>query len=136
VIALAASLVLASCGEDDKSTPRAPADRGAIELTIRAGDGARRASTGTLTCRSGEQRATGALLKRAPASRLCSDARKLAPLLTTQAPAGRKCTQIYGGPQTAQITGTIDGRRVDRTFKRTNGCAIEEYARVAKILPP
>jgi len=135
VIALAASLVLASCGEDDKSTPRAPADRGAIELTIRADDGARRASTSTLTCRPGEQRATGALVKRATASRLCSAARKLAPLLTTPAPAGRRCTQIYGGPQTARITGTIDARRVNRTFKRTDGCAIEEYTRVAKILP-
>jgi len=102
---------------------------------VRSADGVRRVSTGELTCRSGEQRATGALVRRAPASRLCSDARNLASLLATRAPAGRACTQIYGGPQTARITGTIDGRRVDRTFKRTNGCAIEEFARVSRILP-
>jgi len=88
-----------------------------------------------LICRPAEQRATGALVKRAPAQRLCSEARALASLLTAKAPAGRPCTQIYGGPQTARITGTIDGRRVDRTFKRTNGCTIEEYARASKILP-
>ena len=89
-----------------------------------------------LICRPAEQRATGALVKRAPARRLCSEARNLGALLTTPPPAGRACTQIYGGPQTARITGTIDGRRVDRMFKRTNGCAIQEYARVSKILPP
>lgn len=88
-----------------------------------------------LICRPAEQRATGALVKRAPAARLCSEARALASLLTAKAPVGRSCTQIYGGPQTARITGTIDERRVDRTFKRTNGCTIEEYARVSKILP-
>jgi len=92
--------------------------------------------TGELTCRPGEQRATAAIVKRAPAAQLCREARNLASLLTTRTPAGRACTQIYGGPQTARITGTIDGRRVDRMFKRTNGCAIEEYARVSKILPP
>ena len=132
---LAATLALASCGGDDESEPPAPAATGGIELTLRSDSGAGRVSTGELTCRSGEQRATGDLVGRAPVTRLCRDARAVAPLLTGKGPARRVCTQVYGGPQTARITGAIDGRDVDRTFKRTNGCEIEQYARIAKILP-
>lgn len=132
-VALAVAASLASCGEDDKST--APAGTGAIDLTLRSDPGNGSVATGTLTCRPGEKRATGALAKRAPAARLCADAAALGPFLLAKSPGKRVCTQLYGGPQTARITGTIDGRRVNRTFRRTNGCEVEDYERVAKILP-
>ena len=32
----------------------------------------------------------------------------------SSAPAGRACTQIYGGPAVATVTGTFRGRRVRR----------------------
>lgn len=40
------------------------------------------------------------------------------------------CTQIYGGPQTATVTGTYKGDDVDAEFKRTNGCEIDRWERL------
>jgi len=87
-----------------------------------------------LSCGPGDRRVTGPLAKRAEASRLCSGARRLVSLLTSKARTRRVCTQVYGGPQTLRLTGTIDARRVDRTFNRTDGCAIEEYGQVSRAL--
>jgi hypothetical protein len=46
-------------------------------------------------------------------------------------PPGVACSQIYGGPQTALVTGTLDGRRVWARFTRRDGCAIARWNRVA-----
>ena len=46
----------------------------------------------------------------------------------TGEPDGRQmCTQIYGGPETATVTGTLDGKPVDATFSREDGCAIARF---------
>jgi hypothetical protein len=37
------------------------------------------------------------------------------------------CTMIYGGPQTAAITGTYRGDDVDAEFSRRNGCEISRW---------
>jgi hypothetical protein len=44
------------------------------------------------------------------------------------------CTQIYGGPEEASITGTIRGQRIDATFKRTDGCEITRWKKVEPLL--
>ena len=49
-------------------------------------------------------------------------------------PAGTACTEIYGGPQTARVYGTIDGRGIDADFSRVNGCAIERWDSVSPLL--
>ena len=50
---------------------------------------------------------------------------------------GTVCTQIYGGPQTALIVGTVQGRRVWAKFQRRNGCEISRWNRVSPwLLPP
>jgi hypothetical protein len=46
-------------------------------------------------------------------------------------PPGQVCTQIYGGPQQARVTGTLGGRRVSARFRRTNGCEIARWNRLA-----
>ena len=51
-------------------------------------------------------------------------------------PAGIGCTQIYGGPDVAEMHGTIDGRKVDATFKRTDGCETARWNRVAFLFAP
>jgi hypothetical protein len=131
--ALAVAL-LAGCGDsgDAKAPPRSGG--GALALAVRYDDGAGRVRTGRLTCSAAEQRATGTLAG-PPAARLCTRARAIAPVLTKRRPARVACTQIYGGPQTLRVTGTIDGRTVRRRFTRTNGCEIADYARVAGALP-
>jgi hypothetical protein len=47
------------------------------------------------------------------------------------------CTEIYGGPQRARVTGVLDGKRIWATFARTNGCHIARWAKVSPwLLPP
>jgi hypothetical protein len=46
-------------------------------------------------------------------------------------PADMMCTTIYGGPEQALVTGTLDGRRVSARFKRTDGCEIARWNRLA-----
>lgn len=53
------------------------------------------------------------------------------------APADQVCTEQYGGPDTATITGTIDETAVDTVIDRTNGCGISDWDDLlAAILPP
>lgn len=134
-VALALAAAAGGCGEADDG-PSAPAAAGAIELTIVYDDGSGRKTTGTLTCRGADRRAAGALDGRASPAELCKQAEGNAELLTTPPDKGRQCTQIYGGPETAHVTGTIDGERVDRRFTRTNGCEIADYTRAAGLLGP
>ena len=126
------------CGDADEpaARPTSTTQPGADELTIVYDDGAGAKTSGALTCRGADRRAEGALDGRAPAAELCAQARGLAELLTTTPPKGRTCTQIYGGPETAHVTGTIDGEKVDRRFKRTNGCEIADFTRAAGLLQP
>jgi len=134
---LAATAVLAGCGEaDEPAAQPTTTTAGAIELTVLYDDGSGRKTTGTLTCRGTDRRAGGALDGRAPAGRLCAQARGIADLLTSRPDRRRACTQVYGGPETATVTGTIDGDKVDRRFSRTNGCELADYTRAAGLLQP
>lgn len=44
------------------------------------------------------------------------------------------CTEQYGGPQKATVTGMVDGVPVDAAFARTNGCDISSWDAAADIL--
>jgi hypothetical protein len=50
-------------------------------------------------------------------------------------PKNTACTQIYGGPQEADVRGTFRGRPVQAHFGRGNGCEIERWDRVAFLFP-
>jgi len=45
------------------------------------------------------------------------------------------CTQEYGGPQTARVTGEWDGEPVDLQLSRTDGCAIAQWDDLGPLLP-
>jgi len=49
-------------------------------------------------------------------------------------PANVACTEIYGGPATARVRGTLDGKPVDVRLDRTNGCEISRWQRNAALL--
>lgn len=152
VVALGLALAaLGGCGDADDDEPAAPptastpapppttsTPAGAIELSIRYDDGAGQRDTATLTCGAGAgaPRAGGFLDGKAPAGELCAKARSLRSLLTTQPDKERVCTQIYGGPETARVTGTLDGEKVDRRFTRTNGCELAEFDEASALLQP
>ncbi|MFQ4150026.1 hypothetical protein AAGW05_15265 [Arthrobacter sp. LAPM80] len=45
----------------------------------------------------------------------------------------RACTQQYGGPEVAVVTGSFKGREVKATFKRTDGCEIASWQALAPL---
>jgi subtilisin inhibitor-like len=51
-------------------------------------------------------------------------------------PANQMCTMIAGGPATARIVGSWQGRRIDTTFSRTNGCQTNRWNNLLPILSP
>ncbi|MFJ5828213.1 SSI family serine proteinase inhibitor [Streptomyces sp. NPDC093089] len=50
-------------------------------------------------------------------------------------PRDALCTQVYGGPALAHVTGTWQGREVDARFSRANGCEIDRWANLEPVLP-
>ncbi|TQJ58495.1 subtilisin inhibitor-like [Arthrobacter sp. SLBN-83] len=48
--------------------------------------------------------------------------------------SSQACTQQYGGPQKATITGVVDGVAVDSSFARTNGCEISAWDAAKDVL--
>jgi hypothetical protein len=48
---------------------------------------------------------------------------------------GVVCTEIYGGPQEAFVTGRFRGKLIRATFSRTDGCEIARWNRVQFLFP-
>ena len=46
----------------------------------------------------------------------------------------KMCTQQYGGPQVAVVTGWFLARRVNSQFSRTDGCEIARWRAMAPLL--
>lgn len=49
-------------------------------------------------------------------------------------PRTAMCTEIYGGPQTAHVEGTVDGTPINADFSRTNGCEINRWEALRALL--
>jgi hypothetical protein len=65
------------------------------------------------------------------------DPRKLRALgsaLRRHARRDRACTQVYGGPDRAVVTGTLRGEQVSARFTRVDGCAIADYDALLRAL--
>ncbi len=105
-----------------------------VTLTVhyRDRDGADHAAH--LRCRGDSAHADG-FLRRTGAHTDCRRARKIARFLASRPSKNRICTQIYGGAQRARVTGTIGARRIDRSFKRTNGCEVEDWQHAVPLVP-
>ena len=50
-------------------------------------------------------------------------------------PKGASCTQVYGGPQEADVRGLFRGRPVEAHFDRGNGCEIARWDKVQFLFP-
>jgi hypothetical protein len=50
-------------------------------------------------------------------------------------PADAVCTQVYGGPQTARVTGVWAGAPVDLELSRVDGCRIAQWDKLGPVLP-
>ncbi|CAA9479105.1 MAG: hypothetical protein AVDCRST_MAG30-683 [uncultured Solirubrobacteraceae bacterium] len=112
---------LAACGEAEPAAP--PAARTSVAITVdRDGEGGAAARTVRLRCPSPRREAACRALAALPRDAFAPP------------PGDQVCTEIYGGPETARIAGTVDGRRVDATYARTDGCGIARFERVAGVL--
>lgn len=107
----------------------AAAGTSALDLVIRVDAGDGRWSTVTLRC--DPTGGTHPRKSRACTTLLTAGRGALAPV-----PADRMCTQQYGGPQRARITGTWRGKKVDARFDRTDGCQIARWNRLDAVFTP
>ncbi|QHK21458.1 serine protease inhibitor [Pseudarthrobacter psychrotolerans] len=86
----------------------------------------------TLVCRDGLPTAES---KHPKPEAACAALKNNAALLS---PAPRSkdvaCTQQYGGPQTATVTGIVDDTPVDVTFANTDGCEIAAWNAARDVL--
>ena len=134
-VAVAAIAVLASSGiarvTPTVSATAATSDPVILTVTFSRRPGAR--SVAHLRCRGSRATADGFL--RPVARRACAHARGVARLLTTGPDPHRACTEIFGGPERALVTGRIGDRRVRRSFKRTDGCEVADWRRAMPLLP-
>ena len=133
-------LLLTACGpsgSSDALPPSSPTDGSLGAGTQRAdndlvvqydpGDGSP-VETWTLTC-------VGSVEGSHPqAEQACERLRSLeqpfAPL-----PSDAICTEQYGGPQTAQVTGLWRGEPVDLALARSNGCFISQWDSLVPLVP-
>jgi hypothetical protein len=103
-----------------------------VEVRSAPGATARRA---TLTC-DGSPAATGFITDSRAACDLVTGDDQARGRLVEGAPAGQVCTQVYGGPQSAQVTGRIEGRPVDATVTRADGCGVADWTQLQPLLGP
>ena len=50
-------------------------------------------------------------------------------------PPDLACTEIYGGPQVAIVSGRVRGRRVWARLSRGDGCQMQRWDRIPSLLP-
>jgi Subtilisin inhibitor-like len=89
-------------------------------------------SSYTLVCAGGVPTAES---KHPDAAAACA-ALKENPALLTRAPrpTDRACDMRYGGPQTAMVSGVVDGVGVESSYKLTDGCEIAAWNGVKAVL--
>ena len=110
--------------------PNEPATPVAADLTIvvdATGEGA--TTTHTLTCDP-----TGGDHPDAQAA--CAAIAAGGPDAFEPTPMDVACTEQWGGPQTATVTGTVGGEAVNAEFSRTNGCEISRWAALEPLFGP
>jgi hypothetical protein len=86
----------------------------------------------TLVCQGGVPAAES---KHPDAAAACA-ALKDNPALLTRAPrpTDQNCDMQYGGPQTALVTGAVDGVGVETSYKLTDGCEIAAWDAAKAVL--
>lgn len=117
----------AGCGADSAGEALTPQDApAATELTIEVTDGT--PTTWQLSCDpdGGDHPDTAAAC-----AALAENGAEAVP----PTPADSICTQLFGGDQTAVVTGTWQGKPVDASFSRQNGCEISRWEALTPLLP-
>jgi hypothetical protein len=106
-----------------------PTEAGDTDLTIVVNDGSGSAVTWRLTCHP-----PGGTHPNPEAACRVLEANGTAAL--PPVPNDKACTQIYGGPETADISGTWQGKPIKSKFARNDGCQISRWKLMEGLLPP
>jgi inhibitor of cysteine peptidase len=127
-------VALAGCGDSEPAAEPSVAS----ELTVMVGSAevpiAKRA---TLTVDdSGAATGTGFLASSAAAAAAVLDNDAARARLLNGPDPDQACTEIFGGPDVARVTGTSRGETVDATFDRANGCGIADWDLLQALLGP
>ena len=101
---------------------------GLTDLTILLDDGAGGTTTWRLSCDP-----PGGTHPQAAAA--CTALEKSGEAALPPVPKDRMCTQQFGGPEKAVVTGTWRGTPVSATFSKTNGCEIARWKALDGLLP-
>jgi hypothetical protein len=130
VLGAAPALTHADTGADAPGRPPALAAADRLTITV---TGAGTGADGTYRLECNPDGGT-----HPNASAACERLRQLAaqgqqPFAAT--PRRSMCTMIYGGPATAHVTGTWQGRTIDAGFKRTDGCEVGRWNALVPVLP-
>ena len=117
VLIFAAVALLAGCGEDDVPTggPAPGPELAALEITV---DG----KSTTVACDTPSE------------SPECEVVDAVDPAVFEPTPPDTACTQQYGGPEKATVSGTLRGEQVDASFSRENGCEIARWQDAQALL--
>lgn len=86
----------------------------------------------TLVCQNG---APAAESQHPNAATACIALKNNAALLSpAPRPKDQACTQQYGGPQQATVTGVVDGKPVEASFSLRDGCEIAAWTAAKDVL--
>ena len=66
---------------------------------------------------------------------VCRELSRLGRQAFRPVPPDKACTQIYGGPQVAIVSGRVDGHAVWARLSRSDGCQIARWDRIPSLLP-
>ena len=121
-----AAVAVAGCGGKDSSSSGGDSPTADLQISLSVRNSEQPSKLWTLRCPAG-----GTLPNAAEA---CS---KLAQIDDPFAPVPKDtaCTQIYGGPELADVSGTFDGKPVNTQFSRGDGCEIERWKKVGFLFP-
>lgn len=132
IAVVVSTILLGACGAEQRTTeqPSSPPTTGvpeiAADLIVTTSD-----ETGTrsyrLTCAP-----PGGDHPRAEAA--CKQLNQAGPSAFAPPPSDQACTEIYGGPHIATVTGTFGDDPVEARFSRTNGCEIDRWDGLDHVL--
>jgi hypothetical protein len=126
-VLIAVVIALVGCGASE-GAPSTPASATSLTITYwPEGVGQGKSVRWTLRCDP-----AGGTHPRAAAA-----CRQLAAMRGAFAPTPKDvaCTEIYGGPQTAIISGTFRGKKLWTKLQNRNGCEIDRFQRHAFLVP-
>jgi hypothetical protein len=117
---------VSGCGDSDDADSDEPPAGGDTSLTVTLDpdgpDGQEKETTDEVSCEDGSEEAVCEAIA-------AIDVGALGPVSPDTA-----CTEIFGGPDTASLEGTISGEEVDVELTRANGCEIERFDAAVPLL--